>query len=639
MAVTGIGSDALGGLDSVGSVKNTLRDGGNANNNTDSIRRSSTAMGFGTTNVQLMSSGAGSEYVNRLTAAITEAYKKYNFQSGDKPRVSVFDNQVLKKFIYSVIVIHVANGNNVSYFTVLLAATGPKLKTAAEIVSEYKSIANSRDRFNMYDIKPNYVPADAMHDKFHEEIKNTLASQYGNKKLNAVDGLIVPHTVSNVEEVATEIAAIAYNSCNLDNLLADGLEADINIALAKEMAPNSVLKAEANLLTPTSVDSVTNPVRTDFVLELNSVNTQNNMRNGFMENPVTNVVQAGGYIDSLPDAYMLQPAPNMAPIPYIRLRPHIVLTHLGAYATTPGLAMLALLTGMIMANNDMYLACLLPRDGQGSFRNTGALNMLTNIEKNQTGIGEIINLADKKRSPDELYAILRSMYSLSSYVSLDVELYGTQTSYTSMFAVAAEEVIGIGANEDAIAAKKNASRKIIQVANWLTNGAFPLNFNPDGIFAASGVPVPTGKIADKAGERDIRDIDAAFIASHSNDPNMIREWALSNLPKTITGKDPYMTKVDIISKLVPNAIITGKAIRVTFSDAFINTLIDSAHSSGYDVKYEPQVKVLQNDAAMIGHYMHNAGISSGATTFARQHAMAGPNYQTTYGFGGNRYGR
>ena len=183
-----------------------------------------------------------------------------------------------------------------------------------------------------------------------------------------------------------------------------------------------------------------------------------------------------------------------------------------------------------------------------------------------------------------------------------------------------------------------AQRLIIETASWLTSGKFPSNFNPNEIFASDGVVIPVGKWSDKSGERDIREIDLAFNASHTDSMEFLTTWAQSNLPKHITGLDPYMTKVNIISKLIPSAEITGKAIRVTFSNAFISALESAAIGSGLNVRYEPQIKFAEsNNLSILSNYLNNAGINN-AGGFAQAMVQAGPNYSTAYGnVGYNRF--
>ena len=101
--------------------------------------------------------------------------------------------------------------------------------------------------------------------------------------------------------------------------------------------------------------------------------------------------------------------------------------------------------------------------------------------------------------------------------------------------------------------------------------------------------------------------------------------------------DPYISKVDLISKLIPGAVITGKAVRVTFSEKFISTLMNAAMGAGLDARYEPEITFMEtNNIAMVGNYMAGAGLGGNAAGFAKQQMNNAPMYQTPYaanGFG------
>jgi hypothetical protein len=281
--------------------------------------------------------------------------------------------------------------------------------------------------------------------------------------------------------------------------------------------------------------------------------------------------------------------------------------------------LLGLIAGTVMVNSNMWLACVTPYGKN----DTGSLNLYTNLDGNRT----VLELGSKKTTPEEMYSILTQMYSLAPIISFDVPSFGPQTFFTSILSAAASPV--------ASKTKESALRRLIQIAVRLTDTAFPADFPINEIFVNNGVGIPCGVWADKTGERDIRDIDMAFIASQTRDVGMMNQWAVSSLPREVTGRDPFLLKTEIISRLVPDAEIRGKAIRVTFTSKFISTLISAMRAAGLEPRYEPAVLFNeQSSIANLGTYF-SQGAMGNIGGFQRFQQNTGNNWSSNYSYMGN----
>ena len=579
------------------------------------------SIGFGSRDMFLMSANQGSEYTLNIAKTIIEAYK--NIPGTTKPRVSVLDKEVINNLAYSAIVVSIKHNDEVSYFTVLLEATGRKPMKAADIISEINAatkVVGSRPKI--------FTTDDAIDSVLHQEIKTALVKEYNINTIMSVDGLVIPTEHGDITIIANNIAAIAYNACAIDALITSGDMKDLNIFDAKTKVPGSVLRLESNMSKTTAISETGAPVRADWKVDLNLVDTTSQVTSLNLQNNKVTLARTAGFVDAIAEEVLTPTLPGHPANVSVRLRPHIVITSDNVNTPTTGYMLLGLISSLVMTNKNMWLAAVMPKDNK---HNVGALNILTNLDNNANRVGSVLDLSGKKTTTDEVYALIKQMFALDPIVSFDVASFGAQTYYTSILATAAQP----GNSKS----KMNAARELVQVASWLTAGNFPSDYPLNEIFANNGVIVPTGTWADKTGVRDIRDIDLAFIATQTSDVGMLNKWNLSNLPKDSTGLDPYLTKVEIISKIVPDAEISSKAIRVTFSGKFITTLVNSAISAGLDPKYEPEIKFAEtNNLAIMGSYLQGAGINNGYS-FAREQAVAGPSYVTAYsGVGQNRWG-
>lgn len=576
---------------------------------------------FGSTDYGIMSASKGSDYTTGVAKAILDQYTNSNKQI--KPKISILDKEFNPGLAYSCVVISMLDNTNstVSYFTCLLEATGRRTLTAQEISTE---IDTSMKNPNLQTII--YTADDAINELLHKMITHVLRQEYkAASKFKPVDGIVIG-VQADIPSIAPMIAAIGYNACYLENELDNGTKKDVNIQNGLAKVPNKQMRIESYMSKAINVNELGEPVRTDWKLDLNLVDINNNITTLNMDNVKKTIVRTGGYVDAIPEKIIIPGLPGQPAIEQIRLRPQVIITANSPECPTLGFSMLGIITSLVMVNKNMWLSTLRPLDAKN---NVGSLNVLTNINNKETG--EKLPLADKKYQMDMVYSIISNMFSLDPVFSYDITAFGPQTFYLSAFSSAAQAGNSVE--------KQKALQLIVSTASWLTSGHFPSNFPINEIFASDGVVTPIGKWSSKDGVRDIREIDLSFIASHTDNIEFLELWALSNLPKSVTNLDPYLTKVKIISKIIPSAEITGKAVRVTFTSNFIKTLEAAAVASGLNVRYTPQIEFTEsNNLTIMSNYLNHAGIN-GVSGFTQATTNIGPNYNTAYtNVGFNRFG-
>jgi len=592
---------------------------GNANANAGATAfGSGKSIGWSSRDLMVMSSNQGSEYTAKFAHEIELAYSKLNSKA---PKVHVLDKEKMEGLAYSSIVISHKAGESVYYFIVMLAETGREAMKASQITAELALERTHNQRPNVFTLD------DGIDNVLHEEVIRLLAGVYGDMRFISAEGEIAKRNHS--EMLPAKIASTAFNAVTIDPVIATGEYADLNIAQAIAESPNRTLTVEPNGMKQVALNEAESPIRHDFAVDLLSVDNTPQTHSINLSNSRDTLSKVVGFIDTMPANYVAPAMPGVPPVQTISLHPHIIINSVDVKMPTPGFMLLGLVSSLIMTQENMYLPAMMPRDGK-DYNNIGALNIITNLNGNQNRIGEALDLTAKNVTKEDAYGVLRNMIKLTPIVSMDIESFGPQTYYTALLSVAAQN------NNNT--AKRAACSELIETAVQLTNGNFPANFPIDKIFANAGIIVPTGTWYDKSGERDIRDVDLSFIATRTQDTDLLNTWAYSNLPKSASGSDPFGTKVDIISKLIPEAEITGKATRVTFTAEFITALSNAASAAGLNTRYKTQFAYTQtNNIGEVGTFLQNAGVSN-VSGFATQQNNAATGWNFGYSnVGYNKY--
>jgi len=167
--------------------------------------------------------------------------------------------------------------------------------------------------------------------------------------------------------------------------------------------------------------------------------------------------------------------------------------------------------------------------------------------------------------------VVNQMLVPSPLISVDVDSFGLESASKVVIARA-----GAG-NQEALTA-------IVDTATWLTNGHFPSNYDIGAIFLDRGYIIPRGEYNEGNMSKDIRGITLSKVAKVTGDYGIAREWAVAN--SGVNGISSSLTNmVKLLSRIAPNATITGRAVRHTFNPLFINTLVASIQAAGISPFY------------------------------------------------------
>lgn len=591
--------DGEGATNPLESQTNIMQDEMNAG---QSAGQASGTIGFGG-GLSLMNSAVGDKQLAHFVEIFREMYQNTNV------KVAVVDQSTYPNMAYSNVIVYRAVGGKVYFFTILMESTGAAPYTAAQIVDEVTQM----QRGSVVNI---FMPSDAIDEQLESAVKDMITKQL-NGNVTAfipVDGIVVPSS-EVVDESIRDIGALAYNAILVQTAIESGETKDISIADAKHQIPSGQLTIATRTTQQTVVDMVGNAKRTDFSAVLSVIDRQQrrvvmtpNARTGDIK-----VTEVTGFIDALPETVTI-PVQFGQPQQLTSLHPHIILNNIKPSQPTLGYALISIITGRLMAQPDMWAGVLMP-NSRSAENQVGALNVVTNAEQNQNGVGDILDLTSKELThQDVLKVVTADMFKLDPIYSIDVEIYGPNYYTESSF---------VAANSPDPEQSAAAIRAINENAAWMTGGLFKDSGSP---FIGEGVPMPSGYWFDSNGnKRDIADVDYAFVANRTNgDPEMMRRYLISTLPYSQTNQDPFVERCAILSELIGNVTITGKVIRHTFRTEWIEKLWEAANAAGFHVTYEPAV-VLQNTNAFnnIGSYLAGAHLGSKAGFASQRGGGAG----------------
>ena len=581
-------------------------------------------LGFGDIeNFVTISTEGASEVTKKVADSLEEIYK--NIKTPFETKVLTLDKQVYTQLAYTTIVVSAKRENSVAYYMLLLEISGRKPLTSSQIVDELSVLAKTPGRLQGFGNV--YVASDAIDDVLNNIVLGKLQQTFKGCEFSNVDAMVIPYQLTDITPATfSNVAATAYNACAIELAKQAQIFNDINIV--QSMSAKQVeLKIESNVYKQTLKDYVGRPIRADWVTSLLAGTTQRNLQSLNMNTARKMVTQSTGFIEAIPEEIpVANQQPGVLAQSVIRFRPNIIIDSIKVQHPTTGFALLSILSSMVMIKPNMYMALLAPSTSGGTGSNVGVLNIAANLEGNANGIGEPLDLADPKMDSNEVYNILSKLFTLEPIVSMDVDIYGPETHYTSVFGIAASP----GHNAKEAELKTEAAKEIIETAVWLTNGSFPKNFDTNSIFATNGVVIPTGRWIDKDGnEKDIREIGYVEIAEYTNgDIAVMNRWAQSNFPNS--GIDSFSTKVEIINQFIPSAEISGKADRLIFSGLFLNELMAAATKAGFNVTYDPAITLTQTaNIASFSNDLRMAAVDGSSMSFT-PYGGQGNTYSTPY---------
>ena len=592
-------------------------------NAADAVLNGQAAKGLGFfNNFMLKRTEMGSEYTNRVGKIMKDYYEKE--LPGSAIRVDILDKEYVTHLAYSSVIVSLKTGNNVSYYTVLLAATGRAAKQARELAAEYEKIMRVDGRGMQYDPLEIFTYDQAIDGIYEKEIIRILAAVYPDVKPEdfiSLDGIVLPHMDHETEKLAQTAAAIAYNALLVDSQIGIDPSKDLNIALGMTQVGNAQLRTTKMFGKASGAkNALGQPIRSDWTIGLEAVDNSRKTLSLNTNANVSKITQVSGYVDAIP-RLIESVGPANTVIQTRKLMPHIVLTNVEVASPTPAFMLLALISATPMTNIGLWGATWTQR-----LKELGALNIVVNSEGDTSGVGKALALDSSKITREAVVNFVKDAFVDTPAISIDIESFGPHSFYTSLFSAAVNPINA--------KLREVAARKIVDCAHQLTNGYFAKDFPINDIFVDYGVQVPLGVWADKKGEHDLREIDLGFIAANTGDTILMSKLAASNRTKQQTSLDPFQAKAEVIAAVTPDAIISGKATRVTFTAHFISELLNAASSCGFIFSYEVEESFIasQGNWFTYGNSFNNAGINVNAINgIAREFVgQTGSSYYTPY---------
>lgn len=591
-----------------------------------------------------------SEYFETLKKLVEDGLRRNDEQNKSlnlpKVRVTIVpQNSEFGNIPYGMLMLSCLTSANICYYYFFqFAHTGKPAMDAGELLETFDrnlQYANMNDRANT---KP-YITYDAsVGTKLKIILKKNLAKAYGTavneqtKFVSLQGSNFNPHVQhAKVETVANSILEIGFNTLFLRVAFTEGRMEDINI---KEVLPqnnkqeqNYTINIDVNLTNPGTTsthnpddytDRLGNFIRSDFlgVMSLESTQKQGNELCSLQE--TQELSKFAGYVSAIPAATSEAVKGFQNQIRTVtRMHPHIILTELKGNARTIGGSLMSLIASSIMLKRENYMACI--KNSVGTTLNCpGAYNMLCNLseETKEENIKPIDFSKPKPWDESRILNCLESMFTLNPILSADFLPLGDNADIDNVFILASRSDI----QEDI---RMKALTAIIQSAHDLTNGHFPIDFNPHDIFAMSAISFPFGHYSDNKGFRDLRNIDlATVITMAKGNQQPIMDWMMSEIPTHVGNYDPFFNKIRVLTRTLgaSEATIVGRGVRVTFKPVFIETLIRSAQIAGLNPNYRP-FGITQKagmDLGQFSMYFGNSGISN--VNFGTQINM-NPTYQ------------
>lgn len=532
-----------------------------------------------------MHADQGSEYLNAFTEAIKDLKLDVNKKGLDfKTTLIKMDKNNLEfsNLEYSVIIVS-SKGNksdNVYYHIILLEATGSRPRQVVNIMDELKQSRN----MNL----PLYVASDAFDIILEQEVTDLLQAQYDTKKENLIstNGVVVPYD-QDPKEIAERVCTFALNTNLAHYAMETNYIRNINLPAYIQSTKNTFLQMDIVHVAEGGRTALGRPLRSDFSLGVTQV--AGKQQSQYLNRRANNIslLNASGYLEYLPKTVSLGMGMEQKTI-----LPAIIVNEVHGIKPTLDVMIMAMLSATAFANQSQLLSLLL-----SSKRDLGVLNYITNLEQSKSGFGEKLKLSTGKISKEKVIEALSKIFEPAPIVHMETEVYGANFDAMASFC---------GLNDMSIAAEANESI-VLTLEDMLGT-----KMQHREVAMNEGILLPLGTWVDRNGnKRSIEEIDLAFVIENTNDPSLVYKWISSNVPMSITGQDPYVTKLEVINALIPNAEITAKAVRVPIDSAFLAEAATKAANIGFNPKLESAVNVgftSYNDLSAIASSYANAGL-------------------------------
>ena len=452
--------------------------------------------------------------------------------------------------------------------------------TARDYSNDFENVL----RMNKPGARPtHYTPDEAMntalYDRFILPVINKLT---GTTKCIPTSGTVITVTDLTPEQIAGIIIKIGAKAIVNEIEFTIKNRSDVNITKAMNDGSGSIIALDVSYGSGSVLNSVYMPTAANFIVKAKVVpsQTNNRMYGGPNTGSGSRVLTATpGYIDSVPISVPVPTVPGAVTPEVVRLQPLIMVKVGELVRSSVGMMQLALVTSLVLTEKNSWLHCLAANINNNDI-DLGVLNIITNINSEPTGTA--LELSSKALGPNEVYAALQQMYTDRVLFGQEVIIGGPNSSVDSIIADASEP--------QGSPARNGALKALIEANHVLTNGNFPKDYNPEDVFTGPGITLPAGYFLNKVGEKvDLAELGLAFVLQQSSDKLDVVNWAKSGIMPMVDGIPSYIVRINILGKLIPEAVITGRVKRVQYTQNYMSTLANAARAAGLVTQYTPQI--------------------------------------------------
>ena len=419
----------------------------------------------------------------------------------------------------------------------------------------------------------------ALYDRFILPVINKLT---GTTKCIPTSGTVI--TVSDLapEQIAGIIIKLGSKAIINEIEFTIKNRSDVNITKAMNDSPGTIMALDASYGSGSVSNAVNMPTAANFIVKAKVVPSQSHNRMGGGPNTGTGsklLTATPGYIDAVPISVPVPAVPGAVTPEVVRLQPLIVVKVGELVRSSVGMMQLALVTSLVLTEKNSWLHCIAANINNNGI-DLGVLNVITNI--NSEPAGSALELSSNALGPNEVYAALQQMYTDTVLFGQEVIVGGPNSSVDSIIADASEP--------QGSPARNGALNALIEANNVLTNGNFPKDYNREDIFTGPGITLPAGYFLNKVGEKvDLAELGLAFVVQQSSDKLDAVNWAKSGIMPVVNGIPSYIVRTNILAKLLPEAVITGRVKRVQYTQNYMSTLANAARAAGLVTQYTPEI--------------------------------------------------
>ena len=419
----------------------------------------------------------------------------------------------------------------------------------------------------------------ALYDRFILPAINKLT---GTTQCIPTSGTVITTTDLTTEQLAGIIIKLGSKAIINEIEFTIKNRADVNINKAMSDGSGTIIALDVSYGSGSVLDAVNMPTAANFIVKAKVTPTQthNRMYGGPNTGSGSKALTATpGYIDAVPISVPVPAVPGAVTPEVVRLQPLIIVKVGELVRSSVGMMQLALVTSLVLTEKNSWLHCIAANINNNNI-DLGVLNIITNINSEATGTA--LELSSKALGPNEVYAALQQMYTDTVLFGQEVVIGGPNSSVDSIIADASEP--------QGSPARNGALTALIEANNVLTNGNFPKDYNHEDIFTGPGITLPAGYFLNKVGEKvDLAELGLAFVVQQSSDRLDAVNWAKSGIMPIVDGIPSYIVRTNILAKLLPEAVITGRVKRVQYTQNYMTTLANAARAAGLVTQYTPEI--------------------------------------------------